>query len=149
MSVTCARCRVRGARRAPRPPQTHINGCAGCSERHASARGAVRPGRGSAAPEARAQLATSAAAVEAPASAVDAFPRGDEWTIHKFGGTCVSAAERIAEAARVVVGVRLLPQPPPRWPAPYAGVRALQLAAAAVPCVPHAAVHAREPRSLR
>jgi hypothetical protein len=38
----------------------------------------------------------------------EVFPRGHDWSVHKFGGTCVSAAERISEAAKVVVEVRHL-----------------------------------------
>lgn len=46
------------------------------------------------------------AAVAEPASlmaeAEDAFPRGAHWEVHKFGGTCVAAPERILDAARVM-----------------------------------------------
>ncbi len=30
-------------------------------------------------------------------------PRGHQWQVHKFGGTCVSAAERIQRVAQLVV----------------------------------------------
>lgn len=33
------------------------------------------------------------------------FIRGDLWSLHKFGGTCVSAAERISHAGDVLVQV--------------------------------------------
>lgn len=50
------------------------------------------------------------AAVDVPPAAppVAAFPRGAHWAVHKFGGTCVSAAERIREAASVVTQVQRL-----------------------------------------
>lgn len=38
---------------------------------------------------------------EAPVDTV--FPRGAVWKVHKFGGTCVSAADRISETGDVVV----------------------------------------------
>ena len=50
------------------------------------------------------------AATLAPEAAVRAgFPRGADWAVHKFGGTCVSAAERISEASAVLATVRALP----------------------------------------
>lgn len=35
------------------------------------------------------------------------FVKGDQWSLHKFGGTCVSAAERISHAGDVLVQVAL------------------------------------------
>jgi aspartokinase/homoserine dehydrogenase 1 len=46
--------------------------------------------------------APSSAAATAPTSTTP-FPRGPHWEIHKFGGTCVSAAERIREAAAYIL----------------------------------------------
>jgi hypothetical protein len=45
-------------------------------------------------------------AVQDTPTAVEAvaFPRG-QWSLHKFGGTCVSTAERIAQAGEVLVKV--------------------------------------------
>ncbi|CAL8471282.1 g10824 [Coccomyxa elongata] len=34
--------------------------------------------------------------------AAETFPRGGQWQVHKFGGTCVAAAERISEVAQLV-----------------------------------------------
>lgn len=31
------------------------------------------------------------------------FPKGDTWSIHKFGGTCVGTSERIQNVANIVV----------------------------------------------
>ncbi|GBG78384.1 hypothetical protein CBR_g26412 [Chara braunii] len=37
-------------------------------------------------------------------SKVDAtMPRGESWAVHKFGGTCVANAERIGNAAKIIV----------------------------------------------
>ena len=36
-------------------------------------------------------------------SAEEGCNRGKHWQVHKFGGTCVSAAERIAAVAKLVV----------------------------------------------
>lgn len=38
-------------------------------------------------------------------SAQAAFPRGDAWAIHKFGGTCVSSADRISDTGDVIAKV--------------------------------------------
>lgn len=38
-------------------------------------------------------------------TSIDSFPRG-EWSLHKFGGTCVSDAERIEQAGDILVKVR-------------------------------------------
>lgn len=55
-------------------------------------------------------LSTSPAAValaEAPVhteqTAEAGCPRGHQWQVHKFGGTCVSAAERIQRVAQLIV----------------------------------------------
>lgn len=32
------------------------------------------------------------------------FPRGPQWVVHKFGGTCMATAERIRNAAELVMG---------------------------------------------
>jgi hypothetical protein len=39
------------------------------------------------------------------------FPRGPDWEVHKFGGTCVSVAERIAGVCDVLLKVRSLGLP--------------------------------------
>lgn len=52
----------------------------------------------------RSILRSAAPIAEAPVKQ-QGFPRGDEWALHKFGGTCVSAAERISEAGDVLVQV--------------------------------------------
>jgi aspartokinase len=36
-------------------------------------------------------------------AAVGGCPRGQQWQVHKFGGTCVSAAERILRVAQLAV----------------------------------------------
>mmetsp|Transcript_23921 Transcript_23921/g.74812 ORF Transcript_23921/g.74812 Transcript_23921/m.74812 type:complete len:938 (-) Transcript_23921:174-2987(-) len=46
--------------------------------------------------------ATVAAVAEATKSSTGC-PRGGDWAIHKFGGTCVASAERIMEVAKVMV----------------------------------------------
>lgn len=44
-----------------------------------------------------------AIAVEAPTAEIpDVCPRGGQWQIHKFGGTCVASADRIREAAQLI-----------------------------------------------
>lgn len=47
----------------------------------------------------------------------EGMTRGGQWRVHKFGGTCVSAAERIASAAQLVLqgadrGEQLVSTPP-------------------------------------
>lgn len=59
-----------------------------------------------------APLARRARAAAQPARAVLAEPplaeaagvcnRGAHWQVHKFGGTCVATADRIAEAAKLI-----------------------------------------------
>ena len=45
----------------------------------------------------------NAIAIEAPpVEKPDTCPRGSQWQVHKFGGTCVASAERIREAAQLV-----------------------------------------------
>jgi len=56
----------------------------------------------SAAARRRRHVAPSAVASPAP-SAASACPRGEAWEVHKFGGTCVGSAERIAAAARLII----------------------------------------------
>ena len=38
-----------------------------------------------------------------PVGEGEGCPRGSQWTVQKFGGTCVSSAERIAAAAQLVL----------------------------------------------
>ena len=47
-------------------------------------------------------LADAPTSTEQAAGAADC-PRGHQWQVHKFGGTCVSAAERIQRVAQLVV----------------------------------------------
>lgn len=56
--------------------------------------------------EASRRVEAQAATLAPQATVHAAFPRGAEWSVHKFGGTCVSAAERISEAAEVLTKVR-------------------------------------------
>lgn len=43
------------------------------------------------------------AIAEAPtAESVDSFPRGGQWEVHKFGGTCMATPDRIRSAATLV-----------------------------------------------
>lgn len=49
-------------------------------------------------------ITCAAAATDAPVQA-QGFARGEQWSLHKFGGTCVSAAERIFQAGEVLVQV--------------------------------------------
>jgi hypothetical protein len=48
------------------------------------------------------QVKASATAVVAPDSA-QGCPRGADWQVHKFGGTCMSTAERMRAAAKLVI----------------------------------------------
>jgi aspartokinase/homoserine dehydrogenase 1 len=60
---------------------------------------APRPtGRRTLAAPVRAVLAEGARA--APA---DGCPRGAQWVVHKFGGTCMASAERVNGAARLII----------------------------------------------
>lgn len=49
-------------------------------------------------------IGCAATVTEAPPKQ-QGFIRGDQWSLHKFGGTCVSAAERISHAGDVLVQV--------------------------------------------
>lgn len=57
-----------------------------------------RPGRRAAGAAPRAVLAEGARA--APA---DGCPRGAQWIVHKFGGTCMASAERIRGASKLII----------------------------------------------
>lgn len=45
----------------------------------------------------------NAIAIDAPTlDKPDICPRGAQWQVHKFGGTCVASADRIREAAQLI-----------------------------------------------
>ena len=48
-------------------------------------------------------VAQAAAAQQAAAADAGAFPRGGDWEVHKFGGTCVGSSERIRAAAKLMI----------------------------------------------
>ena len=58
-------------------------------------------------PAAAGSAPAAVALAEAPVSTEQTggagCPRGHQWQVHKFGGTCVSAAERIQRVAQLVV----------------------------------------------
>ena len=55
-----------------------------------------RPGR-------RGAVLAALASGAATASKADGCPRGAQWVVHKFGGTCMSNAERIKSAAQLII----------------------------------------------
>mmetsp|Transcript_94 Transcript_94/g.311 ORF Transcript_94/g.311 Transcript_94/m.311 type:complete len:930 (+) Transcript_94:104-2893(+) len=76
--------------------------------RLASARdGLLKPGRrvflGRQAPRQAPVVAQAAAGTEEVKVEVKGCPRGAEWVVHKFGGTCVATPDRIRDAARLMV----------------------------------------------
>ena len=51
-------------------------------------------------------MISCAAPASAPASsakATDGCPRGPQWQVHKFGGTCMATAQRIRDIAKLVI----------------------------------------------
>ncbi|GBF98799.1 bifunctional aspartate kinase homoserine dehydrogenase [Raphidocelis subcapitata] len=93
------------ASQAGRPVRTR-----GSSGASVSALGSVAGSRLSAAPAAarpagrRAALPIRAVLAEAsPAAQGDGCPRGAQWIVHKFGGTCMASAERLNGAAQLVI----------------------------------------------
>jgi len=58
-----------------------------------------------AAPHRRAAGARVSAVIaqNAPASTGEGCPRGAQWIVHKFGGTCMASAERITGASRLII----------------------------------------------
>jgi len=43
-----------------------------------------------------------AVAASADSKAVDVFPRGQNWEVHKFGGTCMATPERIEDMVEMI-----------------------------------------------
>lgn len=64
---------------------------------------AARPTRSPQARRAGSQRVQAIVAEPPEATTIETFPRGSHWQVHKFGGTCVAAAERIDNICRYLV----------------------------------------------
>jgi len=85
--------------------QSPISEASSYGLRH-SARHAPKLPSPSFSPSARGFASTCKASAPASAeSAVSTFERGDGWRVHKFGGTCMAAAERIAGASKLMIDI--------------------------------------------
>ena len=92
-------------RPAPRPPRAGMRSPVALATPRPG--GHQAPGRATTPASSPLIRLVASPAVSAPSASTaistTPFPRGPHWEVHKFGGTCVSAAERIREAAAYIL----------------------------------------------